>query len=249
VRWRESDLFDLGKVVGGVLVQDELTDLAEGILALWPDMSKIKNVDLVLFPSLFSLLRSHGLNFQIPFGVVAFLNGLIEILGGMIRAVVCRVFLSEELDFSLLTLDVNLGIDPFVVLVDQLHSMTIVTVHVTPVLRDTTITHENHDLMDRFWILRQVIPEDGRIIGMCKMSRWMSLLSVDEMWEFGWIAKEEDWGVVCNDIPVALVGPNLDGETSWISCLIVRSRFATDGRESHADRCGLSRLTEQIHHG
>ena len=80
-------------------------------------------------------------------------------------------------------------------------------------IRDTTVAHQDHDLMDRLWVLRKVIPEHGRVIGMGKMSRRITLLSVDEVRELGRVSQKEDRCVVGNDVPVALVGPQLHRES------------------------------------
>ncbi len=46
----------------------------------------------------------------------------------------------------------------------------------------------------------------------------VTLLGVDEVWELGRITQEEYWCVVCNHIPVALFGTELDRETSRVAC-------------------------------
>ena len=50
-------------------------------------------------------------------------------------------------------------------------------------LGDTSITHEDHDLMDRLWVLRQVVPEHGRVIITGQVRGGISLLGVDKVWE------------------------------------------------------------------
>jgi hypothetical protein len=50
-----------------------------------------------------------------------------------------------------------------------------------------------------------------------------ALLSVNEVRELGRISQEEDRRVVGDDIPNALVRPQLDGESTRVASQIVRS--------------------------
>lgn len=80
VRGVEGNLFDFGEVVGGVFVERELADLAEGELLVRPDVGEVEDVDLFVFPELFGFLGRHGLDFETPFREFASLNRLVEIL-------------------------------------------------------------------------------------------------------------------------------------------------------------------------
>jgi hypothetical protein len=61
------------------------------------------------------------------------------------------------------------------------------------------------------------------------------------------ISEEEDRGVVGDNIPVAFVGTELDGETTRISGTIVRARLATNSGESHTDGALLASLEDVGH--
>jgi hypothetical protein len=61
------------------------------------------------------------------------------------------------------------------------------------------------------------------------------------------ISEEEDRGVVGDNIPVAFVGAELDGETTRISGTIVRARLTTNSGESHADGALLASLEDVGH--
>lgn len=54
--------------------------------------------------------------------------------------------------------------------------------HVVTV-RSTAVREENHDLMNRFWVLREVVPEH---IGILQMRLWVTLLGMNEVRELGW---------------------------------------------------------------
>jgi len=111
---------------------------------------------------------------------------------------------------------------------------------------DTTITHEDHDLMDSLGVLRQVIPEHGAVIGVCKVGGGVSLLGMDKVWELGRVSEEEDWCIVGDIVPVPFLSPELDGKASRIAGTIVRAGFATDGGEADRDRALLARLAPQV---
>ena len=75
---------------------------------------------------------------------------------------------------------------------------------------------------------------------MGEMVGWITLLRVDEMGEFGRVAKKEDGGVIGHDVPVTFICSEFDGETSGIPSTVVGPRFATDSRESHGNRALLA---------
>ncbi|KAH0357207.1 CAT1 catalase, partial [Aureobasidium melanogenum] len=137
----DTDAVTVG--VGGfldVLVQEELSNLAERELTLGPDVGQIENVDLLVLPEVLGLLRGHD-----PSG--------------------------GHRESSL-----DLSINPLALLVDELGGVSVVSVHLTPVLRNTAVTHENHDLVDGLGVLRKVIPEHGRVIGVGQVGGGIALL-------------------------------------------------------------------------
>jgi hypothetical protein len=137
-----------------------------------------------------------------------------------------RIFLRDEL-CPLLALEVKLAIDPFTSLVNELHRMSTISVHEAVTVRDATVAHENHDLVDRLWVLGQVVPEYSRVVGMREMGCGMPLLSVDEMGEFCRVAYEEDGGVVVDHIPIAFGCAKLHRETARVSRTIMATAFST----------------------
>ena len=72
------------------------------------------------------------------------------------------------------------------------------------------------------------------------MGGWVTLLGMDEVWELGRVSQEEDGGVVCHDIPVALFSPQLDSESTRITGAIMGTRLATNSRESDRQRALLA---------
>lgn len=122
--------------------------------------------------------------------------------------------------------------------------MATIAMHLAVAIWNTTVTHENHELMNRLWVLRSIVPESSRIISVCKMCGWMALLRVDEMWEFGWIPQKENRCVVEDHIPVALIRSQLDGESTRVASAVMRARLATNGREADRNGAGLALLED-----
>lgn len=84
MRWGESDLLDLCKVVHWVLVECKLSDLPQWELTLWPDVGKVVDVDLLSLPQRLGLLGGHSLHLKRPLWKVTLLNSLVQVLAGMV---------------------------------------------------------------------------------------------------------------------------------------------------------------------
>lgn len=78
------------------------------------------------------------------------------------------------------------------------------------------------------------------------MGGWVTLLGMDEVWELGGVSQEEDGGVICHDIPVALFSPHLDSETTRITGAVMGTRLATNSRESNSHRAFLALGGENV---
>ena len=140
----------------------------------------------------------------------------------------------------------HLSVYPITVFINKLQSMSGVTVHESVAVWDTAVTHEDHDLVDGFRVLREVVPELGRVIAATQVGSWIPLLGMDEVRELGGIAQEEDGSVVCYHIPIAFFRSKLDRETSRVSGAVVGAGFATHGRESNGDRALFAFLAEDV---
>ena len=223
----EGGLFDLGEVVPCILVQLEDTNLTKRELLLWPDVGQVEDVDLLLLPQFFGFFGRHGLPGDGPRRVFLALDGVVQVFLGEVRGVVCGVFLSDELG-ALVGFHVHLCVNPIARLVDKLHGVPAVAVHEAVTLRNPTVAHQNHDLVNRLGVLGEVIPEHGRIISTAQMGGGMSLLGVDEVRELGWIAQEEDGSVVGHHVPIAFFCAELDAEASRIASQVVGTGLATN---------------------
>ena len=121
--------------------------------------------------------------------------------------------------------------------------MGTVSVHVSVSIRSSTIRHEDGNLMEGLWRIGPEIP--GHLCGL-NTGLWVSLLAVDEIWEFDWIFYEENWSVVSNDIVVSFLSVELDCKASWISLAVVSTTLSSNSRETEEERGFLADLVQEI---
>lgn len=235
----EGGLFDFGKVVDWVSVQNDLSHGDQRELAMRPDLGDIERIPFELI----CLFLSHDLNVEGPFRELALFDSVVQISDGVIR-ISCGQ-LESLLGREVLDLLVGLGMEfapeMLSILVDKLEGVGSISVHVTVSIRSSSIAEQEHDLVDGF---RSQGPEVPHRIGVLQMSRWMPLLSVDKVREEDWIADEEDRSVVSDQIPVSFFGIKLHGEASRISSSVSRPRFSSDSGESDEHGSSLSDFTE-----
>lgn len=109
--------------------------------------------------------------------------------------------------------------------VNPLESVGGVPVHVSVTVWSSSIGEKNSDLMESLW---GVLPEIEDHVGVVEVSGWVSLLRMEEIWEFNWIIDEENWSVVSNHIVVTFFSVEFNGESSWISDGISSSSFSSN---------------------
>ena len=62
-----------------------------------------------------------------------------------------------------------------------------------------------------------MLPEIEDHIWVSQVGGWVSLLGMEEIWEFDWVVDEENWSIVSDHIVIAFFGVEFDGKTSWVS--------------------------------
>lgn len=122
-----------------------------------PDLCDIEWVEAVLL----GILGFHDLDIDGPGWIVASLDGIEEIAGGIvgIRAGEPLSLIGLEVLDTLVTLEVPLDVLEVALVVNELESVRRVTVHETVAIGGTTVGEEDGDLVDRFGDKRQEIPE------------------------------------------------------------------------------------------
>ena len=172
-------------------------------------------------------------------------NRVVEVRGGEVLVLDCHFILlsgSEVLDaligFEMIfdKVDLALGVDP-------LECVRAVSVHVSVAVRSASIREEDGHLVHG---LGGVLPEIKDHVWICQVGGWVSLLAVDKVREFNRIIDEEHWGVVTDHIIVALLGVELDGESSWISLSVRGASLACDSRKSEEKRGLLTHFVEEV---
>lgn len=140
----------------------------------------------------------------------------------------------------------HLGVDPIARFVDELQGVPAVAVHVAIAVGDTTVTHQDEDLVHRLGVLGKVVPEHARIIRTAQVGSGMPFLGVDEVRELGRVTQKEDGGVVGDHVPIALIGTEFDAEATRIASAVVGTGLATDGGETDSDGAFLVGDAEDI---
>lgn len=244
VRRGKCDLLDLGEVIFGVAVEDELAKRPERDFALRPHLGQVEDVPMEFL----GFVGAQHLHVTGPRRMVAFFDRAEQIFCVPVRIFgphLGRLFIVEGLA-ALVGLAVDLNVVEGPVGFRKLISMSRVSIHVTVGVRSATIGEQVHDLMSRLLMGRQIVPEHG---GIFEIRLGVSLLCVDENGEFGGVAKEEDRGVVEDPVPIAFIGVEFERKASWIPGRIRRPLFAADGGEASDTFGFLADCIEHIQRG
>ena len=100
--------------------------------------------------------------------------------------------------------------------------------------------------MRGLWRVGEEVPD---VVGFLAIGEGVVLLRVDEVGELDAIADEEDGRVVSDEVPVAVLRVDLEGEASRVARRVRRAARAGDGREADEHRGALARGREDLHLG
>jgi hypothetical protein len=106
-------------------------------------------------------------------------------------------------------------------------------VHVAIAVRNATIRKQDGDLVQRFGRMRPEVPHHLRAF---QVALRQALLGVDKVREFQRITNEEHRRVVANDVPVAFLGVELQGETTRVALGVGRAALTAYGGEAQEGR-------------
>ncbi|OPZ22829.1 MAG: hypothetical protein BWZ10_00217 [candidate division BRC1 bacterium ADurb.BinA364] len=223
----ERRLFDFGEVVFGILVQLQHADVDQRIILVRPDLGQVEGIEGELRRVFFR----DDLDFHIPARKVAFFDALEEV-----ALVALAAFADDRLGFgvgqaldALPGLEVELDPETLVFGVDQAEGMAAVAVHVAVGQRNAALAHGDGDLVQRFG---QRGPEVPVVARAAQIGLWIALHGVVQIGELERIAQEKHRGVVADQVPVAFLGVELDGESANVALRIRRSAFAGHGGEA-----------------
>jgi hypothetical protein len=92
-------------------------------------------------------------------------------------------------------------------------------------IRCPPIRKQNGHLVDGLWYEAQKVPKGIRILAI---GSWVSFLGVNKVGKFAGISDEEDWCVVPNHIPIALLSVKLYCKPTGIPFSVRGALFSTD---------------------
>src|ERR1700688_4503427 len=99
--------------------------------------------------------------------------------------------------------------------------------------------HDDCDLMQCLW---KKSPEVPVILSAPKTGAGVALDSVVEVREAQGIAEEKDWSIVSDDVPISVLGVELESKSADIALRIGCPAFPSDGRNASEHRSLLSNL-------
>lgn len=152
-----------------------------------------------------------------------------------------RGFLVGQTGDALLRLEVEFHVEAFAFGIDEAEGVRAEAMLLAQVGRNAAVAHQDGDLVQRFGAERPEIP--GRR-GAAQVGLGIALLGVDEVGELERVADEEHRGVVADQVPVAFVGVELDGEAAHIALGVGGAAFAGHGRKTQEQRSLLADLGE-----
>jgi len=241
VGWVEGRLLDLGKVVFRVAVQFEDAHLDKGVILMEPDLGEVEGV--VGAGSRFFL--RHHLNEHGPPWEVSLFNApeQIALMAFPVLTYEGLGFLVGQILDALLRLQVKLDPVSLVLSVDEAERVAAKAVHVPVGTRNAPVAHDDGDLVQ---CLGQGSPEVPVVAGAAQVGTGVALDSVVEVGELEGIAQEEDGRVVAHQVPVSLLGIELDGKAADIALGIRRASLAGHGGETGEEIGLLSHFGEDL---
>lgn len=227
IRWRECRLLDLGKIIVGVAVQLNDTDLDQRIVRVRPDFCQIERI----VSGLVGVCLRHNLNEHAPLRKIALLDRTEQIfliafarLSDEFRSFGIRVMLMTLQRLEMEFYPVALATD-----VQKRVGVRTIAVHMANTDRAAAIRKQNCHLVQAFRRQRPEVPHRGR---RAKIGSRMPLLRMDEIREFQRIADEEDRRVVANEVPVSFPGIKLDRKAAHVAFRVGCAEFTGHGRKA-----------------
>ncbi len=138
----------------------------------------------------------------------------------------------------------------FALRVDEAKRVHAEALHHPVAARNRAIRHHPHQHVSDFGHQAGEVPE-GVVRARCLRHLKMRLRfdRVHQVWKLHRVLYEKHRHVVADQVPVALIGIELDGKAAHVTRQIRRAALTDDGREANKDRCALSRFGERGGHG
>lgn len=185
-------------------------------------------------PELRMVAVGHDLDAEFPFGVVAALDGVIQVLGRMadVLRLDFRGLRRGQIAHALLGLPVELDEMRHALIVHQLVGIDARSFHFTIVGRNAPWTLDPGDHVQCFRCLRDEVLEAPWSL---PVGDRVGLEGMDHVRKLDCIADEKYLQVVADQIPVAIHGLELDGKAARVACGFRRILAADDGGKPDKD--------------
>ena len=186
---------------------------------------------------------------QLPFREVAGLDRVPQVAAVEIRigAVDLDRLVPDHRLQAELRLPVELDEGRFVLGVDQPEGVDAEAFHEAEGARDGAVRHDPHDHVHAFGRQRDEVPEIVvRRLRLREGAVGLRLHRMDQVGKLDRVLDEEDRDVVADEVPVAFLGVELDGEAAHVARQVERALAAGDGREAHEGRRLLAGALEDV---
>src|SRR5262245_60959 len=240
----EGGLLHLCEVVFWIPIELHHAHFDQWVISLVPDFRHIKRIVRVCL----GLFRCHDLDEERPTRKISTFNGLEEIaavalpISGHQRR---RRFVREIFN-TLLGAEVELHPRAFVLGIDHREGVTSEAMHMPEGLWNSAVGHHDCDLMKCLW---KKCPEVPVILRAPKTSAGVALDRVVEVSKTERIAEKKDWRIVSNDIPIAVLGVELERSPADITLRIGCPALPSDGRKAREQRRLFSNLRKNRRFG
>src|SRR5258707_7012541 len=145
----------------------------------------------------------------------------------------------REIFNPLLCAEVEFHPGALVLGIDHREGVTSEAMHMPEGLWNSAVGHDDCDLMECLW---KKSPEVPVILSAPQTGTGVALDRVVEVREAQRIAEEKDWSIVSDDVPISVLGVELESKPADIALRIGCSALPRDGRKAREHRRLLSNL-------
>jgi len=243
MRGTEGDLLGLGEEIVGVAVEHHATDRRYRYQFFGDQLGRVEHVEAEAF----GLVLGEDLKAELPFRVITGFDGVPQIATmkvGIGAGDLDRLVPDQRMGAQFRR-PVELDEVRLASRIDQPEGVHAESLHHPVAARDTSVGHDPHQHVRALGHQRDEVPKSVmRRSGLRHGVMWFGFDGVDQIRKLHRVLDEEDRDVVADQIPVAFVGVELDGEAARVARRIDRAALASNGREAHEDRRDLARLLE-----
>ncbi|VTZ63650.1 conserved hypothetical protein [Sinorhizobium medicae] len=244
----EGDLLGFGEEILRHAIEHQPADRLRRQHLLGDDLGWIEDVEIELVGE----VLIEELHMQFPFRKVAGLDGLPHIAPVEVRigAVDLHGLVPDHGLQPELRLPVELDEGGLVLGVDEAEGVHAEPFHEPEGSRNRPVGHDPHDHVHAFRCQADEVPEI--VMGGLRLRKLPVRLGFYRMYHVGKLDRildEEDRNIVADQVPIALLGVDLDREATHVAGEIEGALASGDRREPHEGGGSLARALEQVRPG